>query len=116
MPAMNPGTSVLRPWAPAVAVDAPEDLKMIHAEETAWRAQPQVAADGKRVLFSSFHGRQWHQLWLTTVDGAALRTLRTTPQRRPRCHRPCVETFNPGFRGIVCVIKSFGHRSPLGWW
>jgi len=55
----------------SVAVDAPDDLKMIHAEETAWRAQPQVAADGKRVVFSSFHGRQWHQLWMTTIDGAA---------------------------------------------
>jgi len=55
----------------SVAVDAPTDLKEIYREETAWRTQPQVAADGKRILFSSFHGRQWHQLWLTTIDGAA---------------------------------------------
>jgi hypothetical protein len=27
--------------------------------------------DGRRILFSSYHGRQWHQLWLTTIDGAA---------------------------------------------
>ena len=55
----------------SVAVDAPDDLKQIYTEETSWRAQPQVAPDGRRVLFSSYHGRQWHQLWLTTVDGAA---------------------------------------------
>ncbi len=55
----------------SVAVDSPDDLKQIYAEETAWRAQPQVGPDGRRILFSSYHGRQWHQLWLTTMDGAA---------------------------------------------
>ncbi|HSE11836.1 MAG TPA: CehA/McbA family metallohydrolase, partial [Rudaea sp.] len=55
----------------SVAVDAPDDLKPVYAEETTWRAQPQVAPDGRRILFSSYHGRQWHQLWLTTIDGAA---------------------------------------------
>jgi TolB protein len=55
----------------SVAVNEPEDLKKVFSEETAWRAQPQVAPDGHRVLFSSYHGRQWQQLWLTTMDGAA---------------------------------------------
>ena len=55
----------------SVAVNAPEDLKKILSEETAWRAQPQVAPDGRRILFSSYHGRQWQQLWLTTMQGAA---------------------------------------------
>ena len=55
----------------SVAVDAPDDLKRIYGEETAWRAQPQVAPDGRRILFSSYHGRQWQQLWMTTMDGAA---------------------------------------------
>ena len=55
----------------SVAVDAPEDLKEIYKEETAWRAQPQVAPDGRRILFSSFHGRQWHQLWMTDLAGDA---------------------------------------------
>ena len=27
---------------------------------------PEVGPDGKRILYSSYHGRQWHQLWLTT--------------------------------------------------
>jgi Tol biopolymer transport system component len=55
----------------SVAVNAPQDLKKIFSEETAWRAQPQVAPDGRQVLFSSYHGRQWQQLWLTTMQGAA---------------------------------------------
>ena len=40
-------------------------------EETSWRANPEVAPDGRRVLYSSYQGRQWHQLWLTTLQGAA---------------------------------------------
>jgi TolB protein len=42
-----------------------------HQQETSWAARPEVAPDGRRVLFSSYHGRQWHQLWLTTTGGAA---------------------------------------------
>ncbi len=55
----------------SVAVNRPEDLKKILSEETEWRAQPQVAPDGRRILFSSYHGRQSEQLWLTTMQGAA---------------------------------------------
>lgn len=51
-------------------VDAPGEPTLILGEETAWRARPQVAPDGRRVLFASYHGRQWHQLWMTTLDGA----------------------------------------------
>src|SRR5206468_2695281 len=55
----------------SVSISAPEDLKKVFSEETEWRAQPQVAPDGRRVLFSSYHGRQWQQLWLTTIQGAS---------------------------------------------
>jgi TolB protein len=40
-------------------------------EETSWRANPEVAPDGRRVLYSSYQGRQWHQLWVTTLKGEA---------------------------------------------
>lgn len=42
-----------------------------HQPETSWAARPEVAPDGKRILFSNYHGGQWHQLWLTTTDDAA---------------------------------------------
>ncbi len=42
-----------------------------HQEETSWAARPEVAPDARQILYSSYHGRQRHQLWLTTVDGAA---------------------------------------------
>jgi TolB protein len=40
-------------------------------EETSWRANPEVAPDGRRVLYSSYQGRQWHQLWVTSLKGEA---------------------------------------------
>src|SRR6478752_291250 len=54
----------------SVSVSDPKDMKRISGEETTWRATPDVAPDGRRLLFSSYHGCQWHQLWLTTLDGA----------------------------------------------
>jgi hypothetical protein len=42
-----------------------------HQLETSWAARPEVGPDGKRVLFSNYHGGQWHQLWLTTTDDTA---------------------------------------------
>ncbi|MEO8161272.1 MAG: CehA/McbA family metallohydrolase, partial [Arenimonas sp.] len=55
----------------SVSAADPADLKRILGEETTWRATPAVAPEGRRLLFSSYHGRQWQQLWLTTLDGAA---------------------------------------------
>ena len=42
-----------------------------HRLETSWAARPEVGPDGKRILFSNYHGGQWHQLWLTTTGDAA---------------------------------------------
>ena len=54
-----------------VSVDKPAQPSKILSEETSWSARPDIAPDGKRVLFASYHGRQTHQLWLTTIAGAA---------------------------------------------
>lgn len=44
---------------------------LVRREETTWRARPDLAPDGRRIVYSSYLGRQWHQLWLTTVAGKA---------------------------------------------
>ena len=44
-------------------------LRELHFEETTWKARPDWARDGKRVVYSSYHGRQWNQLWLLSADG-----------------------------------------------
>jgi len=54
----------------SVALDNPQDRRKVLSEETSWSARPEVSPDGKQLLFSSYHGRQWKQLWVTTSDGA----------------------------------------------
>ena len=55
----------------SVAADHPSDRRKILSEETSWSARPEMSPDSKQVLFASYHGRQWRQLWLTTPDGVA---------------------------------------------
>ena len=55
----------------SVAVDNPQDRRKVLSEETSWSARPEASPDGKQLLFSSYHGRQWKQLWVTTPDGKA---------------------------------------------
>jgi TolB protein len=59
-------------WICSIAVDggAPECLTK-HQLETSWAARPEIGPDGRRILFSNYHGGQWHQLWLTTTDDTA---------------------------------------------
>ena len=59
-------------WICSVAVeDGKSDCLDKHQLESSWATRPEVASDGKRILFSSYHGAQWHQLWLTTTDDAS---------------------------------------------
>ncbi len=55
----------------AVPVADPAARHVVLHEETTWSAHPEAAPSGPRLLYSSYRGRQWHQLWLTTTDGAA---------------------------------------------
>ena len=44
-------------------------MRSLYDEETTWKAKPDWSRDGKRVVYSSYLGRQWNQLWLMTGDG-----------------------------------------------
>ncbi|HEX5788110.1 MAG TPA: CehA/McbA family metallohydrolase [Woeseiaceae bacterium] len=44
---------------------------LVRREETSWRSRPDVAPDGHRIAYASYLGRQWHQLWVTRMDGVA---------------------------------------------
>ena len=52
-----------------VSVDGKSEPVAVQTEETSWQAQPDWSPDGRRVVYSSYQGRQWHQLWITTADG-----------------------------------------------
>jgi len=40
-----------------------------HYEETNWKARPDVSPDGSRLVFSSYLGRPWHNLWVMPAGG-----------------------------------------------
>ncbi len=41
----------------------------IHREETSWRTKPDLSPDGTRLVYSSYAGRNWHQLWMLPAQG-----------------------------------------------
>ena len=41
----------------------------IHYEETNWKARPEISPDGSRMVYSSYLGRQWHNLWVMPANG-----------------------------------------------
>ena len=45
------------------------DAREIHYEETNWRARPDLSPDGTRLVYASYLGRNFHQLWLMPSAG-----------------------------------------------
>jgi len=41
----------------------------IHYEETNWKARPDMSPDGSRLVYSSYLGRSWHNLWVMPAGG-----------------------------------------------
>ena len=54
-------------WRMEARAGAP--LRELHFEETTWKARPDWARDGTRIVYSGYHGRQWNQLWLLPAAG-----------------------------------------------
>ena len=52
--------------AAAVAGAEPVELRY---EETSWAARPEFSPDGARIVYSSYLGRNWLQLWLMPANG-----------------------------------------------
>jgi TolB protein len=54
-------------WRMKAEPDA--EAREIHYEETNWKARPDFSPDGSRMVYSSYLGRQWHQLWVMPASG-----------------------------------------------
>src|SRR3954465_13388552 len=50
-------------------IDTNTNAREIHYEETNWKARPEFSPDGKKIVYASYLGRQWHQLWLMPSNG-----------------------------------------------
>ena len=50
-------------------VEPGSEQREIHYEETAWKARPDFSPDGKRIVYASYLGGQWHQLWVMPSEG-----------------------------------------------
>src|SRR5216684_8868946 len=45
------------------------EAREIHYEETNWKARPDFSPDGSRMVYSSYLGRQWQNLWVMPAKG-----------------------------------------------
>jgi Tol biopolymer transport system component len=45
------------------------EAREIHYEETNWKARPDFSPDGSRMVYSSYLGGQWHNLWTMPANG-----------------------------------------------
>jgi len=45
------------------------EAREIHYEETNWKTRPDFSPDGKRMVYASYLGQAWHQLWVMPAGG-----------------------------------------------
>jgi TolB protein len=64
-------------------------LERFHYEETTWKARPTLSPDGAKLVYSSYLGGQWQQLWAMPPKGGDAFPItygefdRTTPRWSP---------------------------------
>jgi TolB protein len=69
--------------------EADAEMQRFYYEETTWKARPTLSPDGAKLVYSSYLGRQWQQLWAMPPKGGDIFPLtygefdRTTPRWSP---------------------------------
>jgi Tol biopolymer transport system component len=54
---------------PGTDLASAAEAREIHYEETNWKARPDLSPDGSRLVYSSYLGRSWHNLWVMPAGG-----------------------------------------------
>jgi TolB protein len=57
------------PSTPGTDIAAGAAAHEFHYEETNWKARPDMSPDGSRMVYSSYLGRVWHNLWVMPAAG-----------------------------------------------
>jgi TolB protein len=52
-----------------IKAKAGAEPRELHYEETNWKARPDFSPDGKRLVYASYLGQSWHQLWVMPAAG-----------------------------------------------
>jgi Tol biopolymer transport system component len=65
----NPEVAYGSGWLWRRPVDKSGPPRLVHREETNWKAAPDWSPDGKRIVYSSYAGRQTNQLSVVTAGG-----------------------------------------------
>jgi Tol biopolymer transport system component len=55
--------------APGADIADAAHARDIHYEETNWKARPDLSPDGSRLVYSSYLGRSWNNLWVMPAGG-----------------------------------------------
>jgi len=104
-------------WRMEARAGAP--MRQIHDEETTWRARPDWANDARRVVYSSYHGRQWNQLWITRSERAEPMQLTygefdaTAPRWSPDASRIAFVSNSAGNTALWTVTVPGGRRQRI---
>ncbi|HLW22843.1 MAG TPA: CehA/McbA family metallohydrolase [Steroidobacteraceae bacterium] len=91
----------------------------LHYEETNWKARPDPSPDGSRLVYSSYLGQTWHNLWLLPADGGDAFPLTygdfdmTYPRWSPDGTRIAFISNREGGTGISVVSVPGGLPTPL---
>jgi dipeptidyl aminopeptidase/acylaminoacyl peptidase len=106
-------------WRLAAEPGAPTPMRELRYEETTWKARPDWSRDGKRVVYSSYLGRQWHQLWLMTPEGGDPVPLgygdfdATSPRWSPDGTRIAYVSNERGNTSLWVLDLPGGRRTPV---
>jgi len=94
-------------------------MREIRDEETNWKARPDWARDGKRVVYSSYQGGQRNQLWLTPAAGGDPFQLtycdcdHTAPRWSPEGRRVAFISNRDGNTSLAVVSVPGGTIEPV---